>query len=325
MSLNSSFYLSQFPHGLMFHRFHKQESFPVGQGSITPGEFEKILHFVGIDNILSPEEWLFKLKNNSLKGNDLCITFDDGLRCQYDICLPILEKYNLKVFWFIYSSVFEGKINKFEIYSYFGTRYFSNIDEFFELFFSRCEKSTLNQINEHKFKKYLQEASKCFSFYSPNDLKFRFIRDELLSKEKFENIMDKIMEEKGVFIAEIVENLWLSNLELRALSENGHCIGLHSYSHPFQLSKLSYEEQLNQYLKNYNHINKICNKEIISMSHPLNSYNESTLRVLSDLGILCGFRSNMAPPNGKKINPSCLEMAREDAVNILKTIANTKL
>lgn len=323
MSLNLSLGPSQFPHGLMFHRFHSEKSSPSGQGSITPIEFEKILNFVGIENILFPEEWLFKIKNNTLRHNDLCITFDDGLRSQHDICLPILEKYNIKAFWFIYSSVFEGKLEKFEIYNCFGTKYFRNIDEFFEMFFSRCEESLLNQFNGYKFKRYVQKAQMLYPFYSINDLKFRFIRNELLSKEKFENIMDKIMEDRGVVIAEMAKNLWLSNSELKILSEKGHCIGLHSYDHPFQLSELSYKEQLNQYLRNYNHIKRICDKEIVSMSHPLNSYNKDTLKVLLRLGILCGFRSNIVPPVGKKINPSPLEIAREDPKNILKVMSNT--
>lgn len=305
----------------MFHRFHNQEYHPIGQGSITPDEFKEILNFVGIKNILSPKEWLFKLKNNSLRNNDLCLTFDDGLKCQYDFCLSILEKYNLKAFWFIYSSVFEGKLVKFEIYNYFGAKYFSNIDEFFELFFSRCEESLVKQINEYEFKIYAREKLALFPFYSINDIKFRFIRDELLPKAKFEIIMDKIMEEKGVAIAEIAKNLWLSNSELKVLSEMGHCIGLHSYNHPFRLSNLPYREQFNQYMKNYHHIKGTCNKEIISMSHPFNSYNKDTLRVLARLGILCGFRSNLIPPDGKEINPDCLEMAREDPANILRAIS----
>ena len=315
-------YPTQFPHGLMFHRVHREVSSPSGQGSITDKEFEHILCYVGIENILSSDEWLYKLKHNKLNANNVCITFDDGLKCQYDICLPILEKYNIRVFWFVYSSVFEGKWEKFQIYSYFGTKYFSNVNEFFNLFLSRCEESLLDQLNGHKFKRYAQETQILSPFYSINDLKFRFLRNELLSKEEFENIIDKIIEDRGVILQEIAKNLWLSNQELKILSEKGHCIGLHSYDHPWQLSALPYQEQLNEYARNYNHVKRICNKEITAMSHPINSYNTLTLKVLSQLGIVCGFRSNMVPPIGKKINPSLLEIAREDPANILRNNIN---
>ena len=163
-------YLSESPHGLMFHRFHRRGSLPAGQGSIASDELEEILNFAGIENIISPEEWLFKLKNNKLSKNDLCITLDDGLRCQYDICLPILERYGLKAFWFIYSSVCEGGVGKFEIYNRFGTEYFGNTDEFYGLFFKRCAKYALKALNENRFRKYADETLSAFPFYSINDI-----------------------------------------------------------------------------------------------------------------------------------------------------------
>ena len=134
--------------------------------------------------------------------------------------------------------------------------------------------------------------------------------------------MDEIIKEKGINILDISKNLWLTNLHLKNLSEDEHVIGLHSYDHPTVLSKLTYNEQFNQYKKNYEHIRKVCGQDIISMSHPSNSYNQDTLKILKMYNILCGFRSNMFPPQGKKINPSFLEIAREDSTNILRQIQN---
>lgn len=313
-------YISNFPHGIMFHHFHDETHPQGGQGSISPDKFNEILNFIGIENILNPEEWVFKLRNYNLKENDVCITFDDGLRCQYDICVPILEKYKLRCFWFIYSSVFEGKLEKSAIYKYFMTRYFNNIDEFYKLFFEKYKKNKLKKINKYKFKTYLQEFKLKFPFYSFNDMKFRFIRNEILPKKEYEKLIDEIIEERSINITDTLKNLWLTNLHLKDLSEKGHFIGLHSYNHPMDLSKLSYNEQLDQYKKNYMHIKKICNKEVISMSHPVNSYNDDTLKILKLFGIQCGFRSNMIPPRGKKNNPNFLEIAREDQSNILKKI-----
>ena len=71
-------YESNFPHGIMFHHIHDESHPPGGQGSISADQFEAILNFVGIDNILNPEEWIYKLLKNKLKKNDFCITFDDA-------------------------------------------------------------------------------------------------------------------------------------------------------------------------------------------------------------------------------------------------------
>ncbi len=314
----------QFPHGLMFHRVHRAISSGLGQGSITDREFEYILHCVGLKNILSADEWLYKLKHNKLNAQDICITFDDGLKCQYEICLPILEKYSIKAFWFIYSSVFEKGLVKSEIYSYFSAKYFKDINEFFNTFFSNCDKAILAQLNEQKFKKYSRATQRLFPFYSTNDLKYRFIRNELSSQKKFENIMGKMMHNKRANISQIAKGLWFTNRDLKNISAKGHCVGLHSYNHPFRIVKLSRKKQLDEYVKNFEHIKRICNKKIVAMSHPLNSYSKVTLKILSNIGIVCGFRSNMVPPNGEKINPNCLEIAREDPVNILQKCKDKK-
>jgi len=308
--------MSQFPHGLMFHRFHHRGGASAGQGSLTPDEFEAILHYVGIANILSPGEWLYKLERDGLGADDLCLTFDDGLKCQYEVALPVLEKHALQAFWFVYSSVFKGDPGKSEIYNKFSVNYFNEMDEFYALFFDKCRTEILQQLNTSEFKRYAAEISASSPFYSMNDLKYRYIRNELLSKENYESIVDNIIKDKGTGLGDPVKNLWLSDKQLKILTAKGHSIGLHSYDHPFRLSSLSYEEQLNQYTMNREHIESVTESKALAMSHPLNSYNQDTFDILNGLGIVCGFRANMTPPKGKKINPSRLEIARRDSSDI---------
>ena len=62
-----------------------------------------MLRFVGLRNILPADEWMARATSDRLDENDLCLTFDDALRCQYDVALPVLEKYGLTAFWFVYS------------------------------------------------------------------------------------------------------------------------------------------------------------------------------------------------------------------------------
>ena len=52
------------------------------------------------------------------------------------------------------------------------------------------------------------------------------------------------------------------------------------------------------------------------MSHPCNSYNEITLKILSNIGIKIGFRSNMGSKDLIKEYKN-LQLPREDAANIL--------
>ncbi len=324
MRESSKGYRASFAHGLMFHRFHKEGQIPSGQGSITSKQLEAILEYVGPKNILSPEEWLTKLKENKLARHHLCLTFDDGLRSQFDVGLAVLEKYGFKAFWFVFSAVFEGKIVKSEVYHFFAARYFCRIDDFYADFFSRCPQTVLAQLKEKEFLRYLRQKKEIFPFYSLNDLRYRFVRNDLLSQTKFEALLDGMIKEKGTSIGSLARNLWMSNAQLKKLSTLGHCIGLHSYTHPFALAQLSVRKQKDQYRKNQEHLYRICGQDTVSVSHPLNSYNDETLKILQGMGIVCGFRSNLTPPEGKKINPTNLELAREDATNILKALETFK-
>lgn len=310
----------------MFHHFHDAKH-PKGPGSISQENLENILEFIDPHRILTPSEWMEKLEGNILSREHLCLTFDDALLCQFDIAVPVLEKYNLKAFWFVYSSVFEGHLGKIEIYRLFRSKFFSNVDDFYNLFFKKVFDSEFSKRAKEVLEEREIKKQNAFSpFYSVNDVKFRLIRDRALGKRTYESIMDEIIREYGVTIYDLSKNLWMSNDHLKYLTDCGHIVGLHSYSHPMVLADLSYEEQFEEYEKNYLHLKKVCGGDPVAMSHPTNSYNEITFEILRHLGIRCGFRSNMFPKQEDgKINPNKFEIARQDHSNIMKMLEGFSL
>ena len=48
----------------------------------------------------------------------MCLTFDDAVKSQIDIALPILEQFKIKSFFFVYSSIFDGKPDNLELFRY---------------------------------------------------------------------------------------------------------------------------------------------------------------------------------------------------------------
>ena len=119
------------------------------------------------------------------------------------------------------------------------------------------------------------------------------------------------MEKKNFNSDEIINELCLSEDNLKEVAKHGNLVGLHSFNHPTQMSKLSYEEQLHQYTDNYNHLKRLVG-EVVSMSHPCGDYNDDTLKILSDLGIQIGFRSSLSTKEAK----SRFEIPRDDHANI---------
>ncbi len=320
MTQDKGEYLRKQAHGLMFHRFHLSGTKPLGQGSVTEAEFEKILHYVGIDRIQAPREWLARVEGGCLESQDLCITFDDGLRSQVEVALPVLNRYNIKAFWFVFSSVFEGGIDRNEIYNRFATSEFESFDFFVDSFLLRLSLPDMI-FSGDPYCEYFSRTKAEHPIYTENDLKFRFVRNYFLSKDQFEKELDRMIVEKGKSVLEIADEIWMKNEVLRQLHSEGHSIGLHSYSHPFVLADLPENEQKLEYNKNIQHITSVIKSPVNSMSHPLNSYGPKTLDVLNSLNIACGFRSDMGcanlPGNGRLLS---LQLPREDSAELVRLI-----
>ena len=58
--------------------------------------------------ILDAKDWIERRERGRLKAREVCFTFDDSLLSQYEIALPVLNKFKIKAFWFIYSKILTG-------------------------------------------------------------------------------------------------------------------------------------------------------------------------------------------------------------------------
>ncbi len=305
------------PHGLMFHYFHDNKKYIPSQGSITANEFDRMLSFYKKRfNILSAEKWLEKARGNTLTGRDVCITFDDALRCQFDIALPVLRKHNLKAFWFICSGVFQKSPPKLEIYRYYRFKKFKRINDFYAAFDESVAKSPLREKVARGLRNF--DHRKIFTpyhIYTPEDKKFRYVRDIILNRAEYEHIMNRMIRGSGLEPKRLLALLWINPERIIELSNLGHIIGLHSHTHPTNLKRLPDEEQRKEYEKNLSMLTGLLHKNIITAAHPDNSYSRSTLRILTDIGVEIGFRATM-----DKAILSKLEFPRLDQAYLIKEI-----
>ena len=313
---------NNFYHGIMFHHFHDEGIHTKGQGSIDKDDFYKMINFIGRNNILDADIFYEKFKNNKLKNNEVCLTFDDALKCQIDIALPVLEDLQIKSFFFAYTSMFQGKVDNLEFFRYFRMNYFENVDEFYNNFYKVLSYDLNSFFEKNRF--IIEQTKIRFPHYSISDIKFRLVRNNFLTKSQYEEIMFLMFKEKQFNPYDFSKKLFFEKSDLQTLNNLGHLIGLHSHNHPTQIEKLSYDEQKNEYVKCLSLISDILNKpknEIKSMSHPCGSYNQDTLQILKNLGIELGFKQIMTiePEKGmKKVNNSFLEVARQDHADILR-------
>ncbi len=298
----------------MFHHFTGQ-GHARGQGAIDADEFRRLLLHVGPRNILPAEEFLTRHVQGTLASQHTCLSFDDNLRCQYDVALPVMRELGLTAFWFVYTSVLQGRPERLELYRQFRTQYFTDVEAFYDAFFKRLHLlpdagRLLAQLDRFVPGMYLAE----YPFYTDNDRRFRFTRDELLGPKAYESFMDAMIVEHGVRPTELAGGLWMDEACLEQLHHEGHVIGLHSHTHPTRLARLSPAEQRQEYEQNFYLLAALLGERPRSMSHPCNSYDTHTLHILRDLGVQLGFCSNAAAPG------TPLEMPRDDHANVLRDI-----
>jgi len=253
------------PRGIMFHHFHNDRQgfgptrqdadpprHPAGQGSLSAEDLAEMIRFVGLNRILPAREWLTRALAGTLDEADLCLTFDDNLRCQYDVALPVLRDFGLTGFWFLPTSVMQGNLERLEVYRTFRVKHFDHVDDFYEAFFravatSDCARQVEEALGRVHPSTFLTE----FPFYTEADRRFRYVRDEVLGPQRYNRIMDMMIAAMGVELEELARNLWMDADCVRALHADEHVIGLHTHTHPTRLASLDRREQLREYRDNY--------------------------------------------------------------------------
>jgi peptidoglycan/xylan/chitin deacetylase (PgdA/CDA1 family) len=299
----------------MLHHFY-DDRHPRGQGAIDAGCFERLLTSMGLARFLPAQEFQCRALAGTLADGDLCISFDDALRCQYDVALPVLRRLGLTAFWFVYSGVFEGAREPLEVFRYFRSVAYPDVDEFYAAFKVVVEDSEHADLVRREsqgvdFSRYLAE----FSIYTEADRWFRYLRDRILGPDRYSDVMWRMIRRAGYEDKIPSSLLWMDNACLAELQREGHVIGLHSYSHPTLMQALTVERQREEYARNAAHLKAVTGSAPTVVSHPCNSYGPETLDLLAKMGVSLGFRANMA-----KSDYSRLELPRIDHAIVVREL-----
>ncbi|MFI5151666.1 MAG: polysaccharide deacetylase family protein, partial [Bacteroidia bacterium] len=281
---------------IMLHHFHGGKH-PSIQGSLSALDFEVMIEALLSKGLIPASGWKYKYKAGILKPNEFCLTFDDNLKSQIDIAVPVLSRYGLDAFWFVYTSPFQGVLEKLELYRFFRNVCYLHIDNFYTEFFRVLELSPFaTEVYEKSrtvdFNSYLPELT----FYSVNDKKFRYLRDKILGQDRYYSVMDEMMRISDFDKDKWKDRIWLNKMDIRYLVSIGHEIGLHSHTHPTQISSLSRKAQMDEYRINRDILTELTSQKLSIMAHPNGDYNEDTFTVLSQLDIEMGF---CATPNDR--------------------------
>jgi peptidoglycan/xylan/chitin deacetylase (PgdA/CDA1 family) len=304
--------------GVMFHHFHDEKKHITSQGSIDAEHFYDLLIYLKKNGyiLLNPDEYSHKIQHDDLNEEEICVTFDDGLKCQFDVACPVLDSMGVQAFWFVYTSPLRGSLEKLEIYRHFRFSRFDDVEDFYRVFFGKVEKNE-NSL-EIDFAKSVEDFLRSgfareFAFYTDSDRKYRYFRDIVLGAEKYFHIVDQMILDFDYDAESHRDILWLSEDDIRRLHVSGHRIGLHSHTHPTNIRGLSFDKQLAEYRENSEIIKSITKVAPNAVSYPCGSFNDDTGLIMNSLGVQLGFDAKPADSWSDKTH-----IPREDHANILR-------
>jgi peptidoglycan/xylan/chitin deacetylase (PgdA/CDA1 family) len=302
---------------IMFHYFHDDKTHRKVDGSLSANQLEEIINST-VYNVLSADTWFRKYDEGTLEDNDTCLTFDDGIKEQYDIAVPILDKHRIKGLFNICTFFFTGDEDTFEIHRYFRNNYFESINGFYEHYFQSIE-SLEKELYDNvcltvNFEQYIGHAT----FYTTEDRKFRYFRD-VVFKEKHSSILEGMMQQKGLDKYAVAEKLWISQGQISDMSRN-HLIGIHTHEHSTTIDQWDKHQQQRSYHRNKKILEKIISDEITICAYPCGKSNDETAPAISELGIKHG----MIASTTERLGDNHYLIPRVDSTDFYKLIKSKK-
>lgn len=284
----------------MFHHFHGTGPdglvHPPGQGSIDADCLDRLIRRLQQCHTLLPAgEWLDRRDAGRLGPRDLCLSFDDGLRCQLDIALPVVETHGLTALLFVHTAIYDGVPNRMELYRYYRSTQFDTVEAFYAAFDNALRASPEADSVAAGLKGVDIAAYRPNSpFYTDADRRFRYIRDEILDEPAFHAVMDAMIADWIDDPAEIHAGLWIQRDRLVSLSRVGHVVGLHTHTHLTNFPAVPADRQRFEFHRNAEMLAEFGLPPARCASYPCGKYNGDSLAILGDMGVGVAFRADPA-------------------------------
>lgn len=252
---------------------------------VTPLQFKEQLlllknsgEFVSADDLISHTDSLI---NSTEKY--ILITFDDGLKEQYEFGLSILDSLNIPALFFANSINFEQKkvstVHKIHL-----LRSIISSDDFLKSIL-KIDSSKIKSINTFRAKKiYIYDDEKSAVLKYILNFGLTYAEQEKIISDLFLVYYDE---------AEVLKSLYFSNLNLIELASKGF-LGSHTHSH-YPLGLLKTEEVILELQNSKNFFEKLTTTTINSVAYPYGTQESCTVEVAEiakKIGYKLGFTTN---------------------------------
>lgn len=280
-----------------FHyiREHFDAPFPAIYGK-TPTELRKQLEILSkLGKFISPKDIEEHIaKNDKLPENSIIITFDDGLREQFELAKPILDEMGIPAIFFINTKIFDEpkllNVHKAHIVRSLLSPEFI-LDHF---------KSSISyqQLNEKQKQKIQALGSKHYRYDGPKNAFLKYLLNFVITSHNVDKEFSYLLKEVcSVDETSVFKDLYFSPEMVASLGKEG-AIGSHGHDH-LPLGELPEEGAKLQVAKSCE-ILKRFGIEARAFSYPYGS-NEAVGNVKSYLGDY-GFTYAFTMSRGVNVN-----------------------
>jgi len=176
-------------------------------------------------------------------------TFDHGTLDHYQIAAPLLEKIGAKGIFFVLTAIPEN----LEIPSEDKQRRIETLSR------KILAKELCKEFNFNYRPSISKNYLKRFKFYSIEERYLRLLRDTKVSKEGYENFINKFYKKIFGIGKDYVKKNYMSWKHIKELSKRGHLIGSHSHFHIGDKK---------DFLKSIRLIEKKIKKKVVLVSYP---------------------------------------------------------
>ena len=225
-------------------------------------------------NVVSLEEGLQQLRNDTLVPNAVCITFDDGYRDNYDVALPILKALNLPATFFVATG-------------YLGDGMMWNDVVIESIKHTSLKKLNLAELSLDEYPVTTKQEKLELIGILINQWRNKplAMRTELAAK--FSQLAQ----------VELTQRVMMTEEEVKKLSQAGMEIGGHTVNHPI-LASTKIDDARQEIEQGKAHLEKILGKEVKYFAYPSGRADKDYHQAHKEIVEQAGFEAALTTNNG---------------------------
>lgn len=263
---------------------------------LTPGEFKKqLLSFKRIGKFIHPNDLLINC-DEILRSeqNYILVTFDDGLKEQFEFAKPILDKLEISALFFANSiNYIEKEVSQVHKIHLLRSQLAPNV-----LLDTFAEVDTDCVVNLTFLEKEMAKAH--YNYDDAESANLKYILNFKLSAIQLSNLINGLFE-RFFNKNKVVNDLYMSEQQLQVLAKEG-VLGSHSHSH-IALGLLEPQLIYEELSKTKDYFEKLTKTEIAYISYPYGSKEACAKPVpefAKEIGYTIGFTMERGINSGKE-------------------------